>query len=738
MKQKNRTQPKISTSKKIVFNAIFIVFALIVLGLVEFGLRMFDYGADMSLFIESEKYPGYYEINKDVNLRYFSKTINTKPGNDIFLKNKTDNTCRIFVFGGSTAKGYPYQINNSFSRILHFRLNDAFPHKNIEVVNLSASAINSFTYVDIIDEVLEYKPDLILLYGGHNEYYGAMGAASNESFGNSQFVKRLRLKVSKLKLFQLIQNTTRKVQYALSNTNDDATQTLMQRIVKDTDIVYKSDKYEQGLKQFESNIHYFVKKAVKNDVPVVLSELVSNVRDQKPFQSIKNTNYPTADSIYRKAQSFDREGDYSKANTSYVYAKDLDAIRFRAPEDFNKILHVVAQKYEVPVVPMIEYFENESKNTIIGNDLMIDHLHPNIDGYFVMADAFFATLKANQFIEKQWDETRIKPSAYYRNTWGFTALDSLVANLNVQSLKAGWPFKPEGTVNLFIESYEPESYLDSIAYRYVSKGDIYVEDEHIKLAKMYASVKQYQKAFNEYLAVVRLHPYLPNLYYDAAKYLIYQKKYEQAHAFLHSAPGFAKGSEFYYMSGILNLDLDNEEQGIVELRKALELNDSSFDKILAYRPLEYAYTRNGDSLALEQLKEEYPQLAFQSSNAGKTQKIEQKLTPDQSVQLAEKYLENKEIDKAKELLLLVTQKHKTFVALKLLGKVHYIEKDYTNAYRVLAQAYNFNDTDVELLVHYYLLCNRFNNTDEAKLILEKLRELNFDDEKIEKLKQVSL
>jgi lysophospholipase L1-like esterase len=78
---------------------------------------------------------------------------------------KPDTCFRIFVFGESTTRGYPYQEGTSFPPILYYRLQDAFPHKRIEVINLSASAINSYSFIDMLPEVLDNKPDAILVYG---------------------------------------------------------------------------------------------------------------------------------------------------------------------------------------------------------------------------------------------------------------------------------------------------------------------------------------------------------------------------------------------------------------------------------------------------------------------------------------------------------------------------------------------------------------------------------------------
>ena len=90
-------------------------------------------------------------------------------------------------------------------------------------------------------------------------------------------------------------------------------------------------------------------------------------------------------------------------------------------------------------------FEKYSPNGIVGDNLMTEHLHPNIDGYFLMAEGFLNALKEHGMIEEEWDSSKIKPWTYYRNNWGFTELDSTIADLRIKNLKSGWPFQPETT-----------------------------------------------------------------------------------------------------------------------------------------------------------------------------------------------------------------------------------------------------------------------------------------------------
>ena len=77
--------------------------------------------------------------------------------------------------------GFPYPNNISFQRMLKYQLQKTNPDKDIEIINLALTAINSYTFYDFAQELVHFEPDAIFIYGGHNEYYGALGVGSNNT-----------------------------------------------------------------------------------------------------------------------------------------------------------------------------------------------------------------------------------------------------------------------------------------------------------------------------------------------------------------------------------------------------------------------------------------------------------------------------------------------------------------------------------------------------------------------------
>jgi len=403
-----KTAAPLTASKKRAFTIFMLLVPVLFFALLEAGLQVFQYGIDTRLFISiPDATSRFYGINPEVGKRYFYReNFNPSPRKDLFLKVKPANGYRIFVLGGSTTAGFPYGNNITFTRILGKRLADTFPDRHIEVVNTALTAINSYTLLDFMDEILAQKPDALLIYAGHNEFYGALGVASMESLGQIRPVVKLFLKLKNYKTFVLIRNLTGRIYMGLHGVStaarmQDPMKTVMSRMVGNKSIPLDSPLYKAGKKQFQANLGKILVKAQAAGVPVLISDLVCNISDQPPFTSIASDTLPPAETVFARAQKLEQERQYDKARAAYYRAKDLDALRFRATEDFNDIIRSAAAAFGAPVVPMQAVFTESSPNGLVGNTLIHEHLHPNIAGYFLMAEAFFHACE-----DENWDEVK--------------------------------------------------------------------------------------------------------------------------------------------------------------------------------------------------------------------------------------------------------------------------------------------------------------------------------------------
>ncbi|HWB94305.1 MAG TPA: hypothetical protein VG605_20770, partial [Puia sp.] len=233
------------------FRLIAIVMPLILLLALEGLLRLFGYGYTTSLFIDAPGNGDYLVFNPAASRRYFTDPLNATTGNrEPFHKIKEPGTFRVFVLGESTTIGYPYFHNGSFHRWLQYRLMREHPDKKVEIVNLALTAVNSYTVLGFAREAVHYQPDAILIYCGHNEYYGALGVGSTNRLGGSPRLVNTLLWLRQFRVVQLFSRGLGKLAHLFSSDVSKEGKTRMELMVGQQEIPYGSALYERGIKQF--------------------------------------------------------------------------------------------------------------------------------------------------------------------------------------------------------------------------------------------------------------------------------------------------------------------------------------------------------------------------------------------------------------------------------------------------------------------------------------------------------
>ncbi|RQW05273.1 tetratricopeptide repeat protein [candidate division KSB1 bacterium] len=599
--KKTKKQTELAKSKRIIFSFVLVTLPVMILAIFELFLRFANYGDNFDMFINLslENYPESKIVNPEIGKKYFAKFQYPRPRHDMFLKEKSENSIRIFVLGSSTVFGFPYEENLTLSKILHNRLQDSYPDKQIEMINTALTAINSYTLLDFIDDVLKAEPDAILIYAGHNEFYGAFGTGSMERANKFRWLTILHLDLLSFRSYQLLRNMMNTMSnFLLGDHGAESLKgkgTLMKLIADRKEIAYKGEIYNAGINIFRNNMGILLSKAAKKKVPVFISEVVSNVRDLPPFCSVVTDSYPPASEVFDSAKKFDENRDFNNAKENYELAKDLDGVRFRASEEINEIIHDVAGQYHATLVPMQEYFEQASPNRLIGNNLITEHVHPNIDGYFLMADAFYQKIVDSKLIGDRVEPIHFKNSNYYKNNWAYTDLDSLIGVHKVNSLRSYWPFQPVDNLSPdYLDTYTPVSMVDSLAFDYVKCADSDIHGAHIKMAEFYKAQGDYYKAFKEYYAAIKNNPFYAKDYLEAARCLMFTNDFSLALQFFDQSLQLQETFYAYYNKSEILFLMGDYAEAIQSLNKALALEDTpeSREEVLKKKHKIYFYSGN--------------------------------------------------------------------------------------------------------------------------------------------------
>jgi lysophospholipase L1-like esterase len=608
-------------SKMNFFRLITVLLPLFILVVLELLLRLFSFGTDVHLIVNQSRgnRGDYYMVNPRAGEKYFSRFEATSGTNDLFLKHKPENGFRIFVMGSSTVYGYPYGKNLMASRILQKRLQDAYPDRNIEVINTAFTAINSITLKDFIKQILDYEPDAILIYAGHNEFYGAFGIGSNETMSKSPFLRAVHFKLMNFRIYQFMRSGINGISKELAVDQDgaDAKGTLMKRIVKDKDIVYKGEKYYIGIYQFKKNLSFILKQARKEHIPVFLSDLVSNIRDLPPFGNIPGTAELSATSKYKDAQNALSDGDTVRARELFYEAKDLDPVRFRASEDINHAIYDLSKQNGVILIPTKEWFTLASPGGLIGNNLITEHLHPNIEGQFVMADAFYTTLIGSKIIEAAPNPLTEKTKEYYRHNWAYTTLDSLAGIYKIKQLKSYWPFASLDTKVTFRDTFKTSGMVDSLSFSILINPASDISSLHGFLGDYYESHRQVFLAYKEFEALAAIEPGRSDHLNKAANSLLRLNDLYAAERNLIQSLKYRPTYFAYSMLGEINSIKHNYKGAINAYRAAVELADdekvASDDRIILFTNLYKTYLLNNETGNARQTLKELSKLGFKNN-----------------------------------------------------------------------------------------------------------------------------
>jgi hypothetical protein len=357
-----------------------------------------------------------------------------------FAAEKSAKEFRIFCLGGSTVQGRPFATETSFTTWLELSLRAAEPDRKWRVINCGGVSYASYRLVPILEEVLEYEPDLLIVYTGHNEFLEARtyGHLKNPPAGWRTLVSSLhRLRTTQFLRAAFGGSRQGQGRQAVAGSDDVARPILPEEVEALLDYRGSLEKYRfdpEGRRNvvlhFRYNLMRMVSLARGAGVPLVLVNPVSNLRNSPPFKSqyrpeisaaeraAVESHWTRADQLrtvspafalpaleqalsidsscamlhYDLAKCYDRLGRLAEAKEAYVQAKECDLCPLRAVEPLHDALVDVARQTGSPLVDIRGLFETLSATGIPGNDWLVDHVHPSIQGHQKIAEKLHAEL----------------------------------------------------------------------------------------------------------------------------------------------------------------------------------------------------------------------------------------------------------------------------------------------------------------------------------------------------------
>ena len=363
-----------------------------------------------------DKSTGYFSIDRS-RLQLFRPVS--------FPDRKAARTFRVFALGGSTTQGEPYSTETAFPEWLKLNLEAQSPDTRFEVINCGGLSYASYRVLAILREVLEYQPDLIVIYTGHNEFL--------EQRVYANWMPKSTRSATVAWLAQM-----RTVQLARSLVSKPATRTeapLRTALTKEVDALldyagglndYRRDNLlrEPVVDHFRWNVEQMIRVCQQRRVPLVLVRPVSNLIDCPPFKIEVDSGLPMekqvefverwealsahrdrieeplaevdyllsldpqhAGALYLKGRWLADKGEWQTAKRWFIAARDADVCPLRAITPIAEAVTELAERFEVPLVDAEQLLSAVSEHEIPGSQWLVDHVHPTIEGHQLIGEA---------------------------------------------------------------------------------------------------------------------------------------------------------------------------------------------------------------------------------------------------------------------------------------------------------------------------------------------------------------
>jgi len=391
---------------------------------------------------------------------------------DSFAANKGRHEFRIFCLGGSTVQGRPYAIETSFTTWLELNLRAADDRHDWQVINCGGVSYASYRLAPIMRELLDHQPDLFIVYTGHNEFLEDRTYQSVRE--TPRLIARLHGWSARWRLYNLCRqvwlmgHAPQIPQEGHDETPEQPGESPPQLGLEvdalldyrgGLDDYHRNDDWHRDVAaHYEFNLHRMVAMARRANVPLLLVNPTSNLKDCPPFkftnrETLQETQREEFEQLWEQAKNekqLDRKVRLLRqaiaiddrhagvhfllgntlllqrkpdlARVSLVRAIDEDVCPLRMTTPLYAALGRVAVQTRTPLVDVRKSFQAHSSDHITGNHMLLDHIHPTISGHQQIADELLETLAELRIVTPR-DDWRAAREPLFREN--LAALDAI-------------------------------------------------------------------------------------------------------------------------------------------------------------------------------------------------------------------------------------------------------------------------------------------------------------------------
>jgi lysophospholipase L1-like esterase len=332
---------------------------------VDFGL---GFNEDSRIFVDSSLHPGYMETDPAKRVSFVRQR---------FLREKPADVFRIVALGGSSVN-YLEPEFRELERELSAQF-DSF--EQVEIINCGGLAYGSHRLVLVMREMLEYQPDLILLYSGHNEFEeveqlslsGLEQLSFERTISNSAIIRFIR---------------DRRAEYELSRLEKEHNQRVLSRaepvsgsnFARAWSYEFGEEDVQDRMQNYKHNLSLILKTAKEQQIPVIMGTVSSNLL----------MPYLPRDAATRYEQVYElwKQGSAEEGRRLAKQILVETAGRHQCSNLENNILRELADEFSVPLVDVETLVAKTEPHGIPGETLFDDHCHLNAAGREVWKQAY--------------------------------------------------------------------------------------------------------------------------------------------------------------------------------------------------------------------------------------------------------------------------------------------------------------------------------------------------------------
>ncbi len=483
-----------------------------------------------------------------------------------FAAAKPANSYRIFTLGGSTTAGRPYDHRVAFSSWLQIYLEDADPSHPWEVINAGAISYASYRVAVLMQELLRYQPDLLVVYTGHNEFLEERSYA--DIAHRHPLLKRVQAWLTGWRSFTLARQSW--LEFSGNGSAAKPGNRLPAEVSARLDGWTGVDQYHRDdplraavLEHFEFNLRRMSRLAREHGVQLIFIRPIANLRDFSPFKSEHGSGVSATDRVaflvrlergktlldqgqpaaavaslaeavaidgqyaeahYRLGRARLALGEHQAATASLLLANELDIAPLRALQQSDQVLRQVCKQEQVTLIDLRALLEQESLerngNILLGDDYLLDHVHPDIPVHSQLAELLLDEFERQRVLRprSEWNDSR-RQQLYAEHLAGLDTSYYARRDLNLAKV-LGWSGKIE----------EARAPLERAAAALPEEPEV-----HLNLGIVYQRSGQFEAAEQRLRRAVELAPEMPEVHFNHGVVLGRRGRLEEGIAALQEA-----------------------------------------------------------------------------------------------------------------------------------------------------------------------------------------------------------